>query len=49
MPFVAKLFIPVLTGVLSGALVMFGIVWSQTKAPETNPASTPILTYGDEA
>ncbi len=49
MPFVAKLLIPVVAGALTGSLAMFGVVWSQTKAPDTNPASTPILTYGDDA
>ena len=48
-PFVAKLLIPVVAGVLSGSIAMYGVVWSQTKTPDTNPAKTPILTYGDEA
>lgn len=48
-PFIAKLLIPVVAGALSGGVAMFGVVWSQTKAPDTNPASTPILTYGDNA
>lgn len=44
---VLKLLIAPLIGVLLGLLAMFGLVYSQTQAPETNPASQPILTYGD--
>lgn len=42
-----KLLIAPLIGVLLGLLAMFGLVYSQTQAPETNPASQPILSYGD--
>jgi hypothetical protein len=34
-------------GFAAGA-TMFGLVYSQTSAPDTNPASEPILTYGDK-
>jgi hypothetical protein len=44
---VLKLLVAPLVGVLLGLLAMFGLVYSQTQAPETNPASQPILTYGD--
>lgn len=51
MPFspsvVLKFLVAPLVGVLLGLLAMFGLVYSQTQAPETNPASQPILTYGD--
>ncbi|MCW2851193.1 MAG: hypothetical protein JWM84_857 [Nocardioides sp.] len=49
LPFVAKLAIPLIAGGLTGSIAMAGVVYTQTKAPDTNPASTPILTYGDEA
>ena len=44
--FLLLLLPPVVGGVL-GSLVMVGLVWSQTQAPETNPASQAVLTYGD--
>ena len=34
-------------GGVVGSLGMVGLVWSQTQAPETNPASQPALVYGD--
>lgn len=37
---------PAIIGGLLGLFVMFGLVWSQTQAPESNPASQPVLTYG---
>lgn len=47
MPFVIKMVVPVLTGGLIGFVAMFGLVYSQTRPPATNPASTPVLTYGN--
>lgn len=47
MSVVLKLLVAPLVGVLLGLLAMFGLVYSQTQAPETNPASQPVLTYGD--
>lgn len=44
---VLKLLAAPLIGVLLGLLAMFGLVYSQTQAPETNPASQPVLSYGD--
>jgi hypothetical protein len=38
----------VVGAVLAGA-VSLGLVYSQTKAPGTNPANEPILTYGQPA
>lgn len=46
MPTVAKLLLPPVVGGVLGGLVMFGLVWSQSQPPETNPASQPVLTYG---
>ena len=37
---------PLVGGAL-GTMVMWGLVYSQTKPPATNPVSKPILTYGD--
>lgn len=44
---VLKLLVAPLVGMLLGLLAMFGLVYSQTQVPETNPASQPVLTYGD--
>lgn len=42
-----KLLVAPFIGVLLGLFAMFGLVYSQTQAPATNPASQPVLTYGD--
>lgn len=47
MPTPVKVVLPAITGALLAAIVMLGLVWSQTQAPEGNPASRPVLTYGD--
>lgn len=49
MPFLLKLLAPVIGGALAGSVAMYGLVWSQTQAPDTNPASQPILVYGDQS
>ena len=36
-------------GALLATGVSLGLVYSQTKAPGTNPANEPILTYGQPA
>ncbi|HEX4685439.1 MAG TPA: hypothetical protein VH228_01565 [Nocardioides sp.] len=36
-------------GAVLAAGVSVGLVYSQTKAPGTNPANAPILTYGQPA
>jgi hypothetical protein len=38
-----------LVGVLLAAGVSVGLVYTQNKAPSSNPANTPILTYGQPA
>jgi hypothetical protein len=48
-PLVLKLIVPVVAGALVAGVTLFGVVYAKTKAPDTNPASTPILTYGDES
>jgi hypothetical protein len=42
-----KVILPVVTGGLLASLTMFGLVYSQTQAPDKNPADGPVLTYGD--
>ena len=44
---VLKIFIAPLIGAGLALMVMVGLVSSQTSAPSTNPASEPVLTYGD--
>jgi len=41
-----KTLLPAIVGAILATLVMFGLVWSQTKAPDTNPASHPVISYG---
>lgn len=48
MPFVfLKLFLPIFIGGTFAFGGMYGLVWSQTKAPSENPASQQIITYGN--
>lgn len=37
---------PAAAGSLLAALATYGLVFSQTSAPSTNPAEQPIITYG---
>lgn len=46
MPKIVMVLLPAVVGGVLGSFVMFGLVWSQTQAPESNPASQPVLTYG---
>lgn len=46
-PDIIKLLLAPIIGALLAFLLMFGLIWSQTQTPEQNPASQPILTYGD--
>jgi hypothetical protein len=39
--------LPVIIGALLAAFGLFALVYSQTQAPETNPASQEILVYGE--
>ncbi|CAM3493316.1 hypothetical protein [Nocardioides zeicaulis] len=41
------LFLPILIGCILAAIGLFGLVYSQTTAPDKNPASQQILVYGD--
>ena len=42
-----KVVLPVVTGGLLASLTMFGLVYSQTQAPDKNPADGAVLTYGN--
>lgn len=49
MPFFVKLLAPAIAGGVLGLGAIIGLVSSQTSVPDPadNPASQPILTYGD--
>jgi|tagenome__1003787_1003787.scaffolds.fasta_scaffold19462343_2 hypothetical protein len=49
MSIITSVIVPALVGVVLAGGVSFGLVHSQTKAPSTNPANEPILTYGQPA
>lgn len=44
---VTSIVLPVAVGALVAGGALGGVVYSQTQAPETNPASQEILVYGD--
>lgn len=44
-----KFLLPAIAGGLMASVTMYGVVYSQTKGPDTNPASQPILVYGDQS
>ena len=43
-----KLAVPTVAGAVFGSAAMLGLVYSQTAAPDVNPASKDIITYGDK-
>jgi hypothetical protein len=47
--FFVKLLAPVIAGGAAAGAVTFGVVQTQTSAPEQNPASTEIISYGDKS
>jgi hypothetical protein len=38
--------VPPVVGVILALALSFGLVYAQNKAPSTNPANAPILSYG---
>ena len=44
---VTSIVLPVAVGALLAGGALGGLVYSQTQAPETNPASQEVLVYGD--
>jgi hypothetical protein len=42
-----KVVLPVVTGALLASLTMFGLVYSETKSPDNNPAQGEVLNYGN--
>jgi hypothetical protein len=48
-PLLLKFLLPVIAGGLTASATMYGLVYSQTKAPDTNPAQQQILVYGDQS
>lgn len=43
----AKVLAPLVAGAALGTVTMFGLVYSQTQAPSSNPAEQQVLVYGD--
>ncbi len=41
--------VPPIVGIVLATAASLGLVYSQTKAPSTNPSNAPILTYGAPA
>ncbi len=39
---------PAVTGIILALVSLFGLVSSQTAAPDKNPASSEIIVYGDK-
>jgi hypothetical protein len=48
-PLLLRFLLPAIAGALTATLAVAGLVYSQTQAPEENPASQPILVYGDQS
>lgn len=44
-----KLAIPLIAGGITATASMVGLVYSQTAAPDKNPASSEVLVYGDQS
>lgn len=42
-----KVVAPIVAGAVLAGVGLFGLVSSQTAAPQTNPASKELITYGD--
>lgn len=49
MPLLLKMLLPAVVGGLAASVTMFGLVYTQTQEPDTNPASQPVLVYGDQS
>ena len=44
-----RIALPATAGALAALLVNFGLIQSQTQTPNINPASQPVLVYGDQS
>ena len=49
MPLLLKLLLPAVAGALSATVAVVGLVYTQSQAPAQNPASQPVLVYGDQS
>jgi hypothetical protein len=43
-----KVLVSAVAGAVAASASMFGLVYSQTAAPDKNPAKDEIITYGDK-
>lgn len=48
MSILLKVVISAVAGGFAASATMFGLVYSQTSAPDQNPASQPVISYGDK-
>ncbi len=48
-PLLLKLLLPAVAGALSATLAVVGLIYTQSQAPDSNPASQPVLVYGDQS
>jgi hypothetical protein len=48
-PLLLKLLLPAVAGALSATVAVVGLVYTQSQAPDKNPASQPVLVYGDQS
>jgi hypothetical protein len=48
-PLLLKLLLPAVAGALSATVAVVGLVYTQSQAPAQNPASQPVLVYGDQS
>lgn len=48
MSLLLKVVVSAVAGGFAASATMFGLVYSQTAAPDTNPAKSDIITYGDK-
>ena len=44
-----KIALPLAAGAVTAAVGNFALIQTQTAAPDVNPASQPVLVYGDQS
>ena len=44
-----KIALPLAAGALTAGVANFAVIQSQSQTPDVNPASQPVLVYGDQS